>query len=49
MFDLKQFIEDCKGKPASAVKDLIQEALRSRPRLTPNSRVGIFRKVVSPI
>jgi len=28
MFDLKQFIEDCKGKSASAVKDLIQEALR---------------------
>jgi len=28
MFDLKQFIENCKGKPASAVKELIQEALR---------------------
>lgn len=28
MFDLNQFIESCKGKPASAVKDLIQEALR---------------------
>ncbi|MDO8431188.1 MAG: cysteine dioxygenase family protein [Candidatus Binatus sp.] len=28
MFDLKQFIENCKGKPASAVKDLIQGALR---------------------
>lgn len=27
MFDLKQFIEDCKGKPASAVSRLIQEAL----------------------
>jgi len=28
MFDLKQFIENCKGKPASAVKELIGEALR---------------------
>src|ERR1700687_1337998 len=28
MFDLKQFVEDCKGKPASAVKQLIEEALR---------------------
>ncbi len=28
MFDLKQFIESCKGKPASGVKELIEEALR---------------------
>lgn len=28
MFDLNQFIENCKGKPASAVKDLMEEALR---------------------
>jgi predicted metal-dependent enzyme (double-stranded beta helix superfamily) len=28
MFDLKQFIEDCKGKPASGVKELIGQALR---------------------
>ena len=28
MFNLKQFIEDCKGKPASAVKAMIGEALR---------------------
>jgi predicted metal-dependent enzyme (double-stranded beta helix superfamily) len=27
MFDLKQFIENCKGKPASAVKQLLEEAL----------------------
>ncbi len=28
MFDLNQFIENCKGKPASAVKALVEEALR---------------------
>jgi predicted metal-dependent enzyme (double-stranded beta helix superfamily) len=28
MFNLKQFIEDCKGKSASAVKQLIEDALR---------------------
>jgi predicted metal-dependent enzyme (double-stranded beta helix superfamily) len=27
-FDLNQFIEDCKGKPASAVQNLVDEALR---------------------
>jgi hypothetical protein len=28
MFNLDQFIEDCKGKPASVVKELLAEALR---------------------
>lgn len=28
MFDLKQFIETCKGKPPSVVEELIMEALR---------------------
>ncbi|MEW6300650.1 MAG: cysteine dioxygenase family protein [Thermodesulfobacteriota bacterium] len=28
MFHLDQFIEDCKGKPASAVRELLAEALR---------------------
>ena len=28
MFDLNQFIEDCKGKSAGAVKELLQDALR---------------------
>ena len=28
MFDLNEFIENCKGRPASAVKQLIEEALR---------------------
>lgn len=28
MFNLNQFIENCNGKPASAVKQLIEEALR---------------------
>lgn len=28
MFDLNQFIENCKGKTASAVKELVEEALR---------------------
>ena len=28
MFELKRFIEDCKGKPASAVKEMIAVALR---------------------
>ena len=27
MFNLNQFIENCKGKPASAVKELMEEAL----------------------
>ena len=27
-FELKQFIENCNGKPASKVKDLVEEALR---------------------
>jgi predicted metal-dependent enzyme (double-stranded beta helix superfamily) len=27
-FDLSQFIEDCKDKPASAVKNVVEEALR---------------------
>jgi predicted metal-dependent enzyme (double-stranded beta helix superfamily) len=27
MFDLKEFIENCKGKPASTVKEMIQAAL----------------------
>jgi len=27
-FDLSQFIEGCKGKPASAVKGIVEEALR---------------------
>jgi len=27
-FDLSRFIEDCKGKPASAVKALVEDALR---------------------
>lgn len=29
MFDLNQFIENCKGKPASTVKELMEEALRA--------------------
>jgi predicted metal-dependent enzyme (double-stranded beta helix superfamily) len=28
MFNLDHFIEDCKGKPASAIKELLAEALR---------------------
>jgi predicted metal-dependent enzyme (double-stranded beta helix superfamily) len=28
MFSLDQFIEDCKGKPPSAIKELMEEALR---------------------
>ena len=28
MFNLDQFIEECKGKPASVVKELLAEALR---------------------
>ena len=28
MFDLKHFVEDCRGKPASAIKELIEDALR---------------------
>ena len=35
MFDLKQFIESCKGKPASAVKELIEEALHDPASVKP--------------
>ncbi len=28
MFDLEQFVEDCKGKRASAVKEVLEDALR---------------------
>ena len=54
MFDLNQFIEDCKGKPASAVKELVRRSATRSGRRQDRvrcgiSRVGISRKEVSPI